>query len=630
VDSHDPAASSRESATRLLNLIITLLDHPRGRTKRQLMDLLDITDERMFERLKDALRRSLGVALEESEGVYRLADEGYAMPPLEFTAEERAAISLALGEWHGSEVERAARGVRTKLAAFGSDEERRPAGLDTALGAPTPGALEIITAIAERRVVEFDYLTGHSGAVSSRQVEPWRLTRRGTAYYLLGFDRSRGDRRVFNLSRIAGAVDVTGPPGGFEPPSPAEAHIMAEAALDGETRSAALVKATPEAARVLRTEGAEPVSDAELRLPAAEPFALAAWGASVDVLDPPELRRAVRDRLEGAAKAHSSEGRPVKPYPKLNPRTERHREGGAERAARMVSLVSYLRDRPAQTLEHLAERFGISVEQVRADLYVLWIDVGRGKGGGELLDFAWSDDESEVALVESQGLERPAPLTPVEAIALIAALRSLEEAAGLAESSAAESARSKIESALGPADLLDVRLPPPPAALGALRDGIGQGKRLTFRYVSRTGDESVRQVDPLNVFEGAAHWLLAAWDLAAEAERYFRVDRITDVTVLDEPATPHPYRPHRSGWSGRGELRVDVVFAATERWRAEALETLAPPLELPGGSVQVRLAVANPEWITRMALGGGGAIEVLAPPEVRERTLAAARAALGA
>ncbi|MDR2454616.1 MAG: WYL domain-containing protein [Bifidobacteriaceae bacterium] len=626
----DPEASHQTSATRLLNLIIALLVHPRGRTRRQLMDQLEIADPRMFERLKEDLRGSLGVALEEVDGLYRLSAAGYAMPPLDFTAEERAAISLALGEWRGSEVEAAAGAARAKLTPLGLGGQAGPSGLDTALHAPTPGALEIIAAIAERRAIEFKYVVGYSGELTSRRVEPWRLTKFRGACYLLGFDQGRGGRRIFNLSRIAGPVAARSPAGAFEPPPPAAAGRWLKAALEGEARPAALVKATPEAARVLRAAGAAPLPDAVWQVPAADPFALAAWGAALEVLDPPELRQAVRLRLQGAAEAHQGEARQPLAYPGARPRGRRRGEGGAERAARMVSLVSCLRHGEPVPLAQLADRFGLSEAAVKADLYTLWLDVGRSKAGGDLLDFWWSDDESEVALVDSQGLDRPVRLSAVEAITLIAALRSLEEARGLSEASAAQSARAKLEAALGPADLLDLELPAAPPALAALRQGLAAGRRLAFGYVNQSGAESRRRVDPLGLFSAQDHWLLAAWDLEAEAERYFRVDRMAEVQLLDEPATAHPYRPGTSGWSGRGELRVDVVFAARERWRAEELETLAPPLALPGGSVQVKLAVGNPEWVTRLALGAGGAIEVLAPGEVRQRVLAAARAALAA
>ncbi|MDR0594736.1 MAG: WYL domain-containing protein, partial [Bifidobacteriaceae bacterium] len=217
-----------------------------------------------------------------------------------------------------------------------------------------------------------------------------------------------------------------------------------------------------------------------------------------------------------------------------------------------------------------------------------------------------------------------------EAISLVAALRSIEQAGGLSEASAAASARAKLEKALGSAsgDVLDFNLPRGGPTLEAVRRGIAQAERLTFEYANQAGEPSRRRVDPLELFGAGDHWLLAAWDLGAEAERHFRVDRISGLAQAGEAAESHPYRPRRSGWSGRAELVVDAVFNPSQRWRAEELETLAPPLALPGGALQVQLGVVNPDWITAMALGGGGEIEVLRPPEVRGRIADAAAAAL--
>jgi proteasome accessory factor C len=296
----------------------------------------------------------------------------------------------------------------------------------------------------------------------------------------------------------------------------------------------------------------------------------------------------------------------------------------------MVSLVSYLAASGVrEPLGQLAERFDVSAATVKEDLMLLWTEVGAGPWGGQVLDFDWSEDFSEVALLDSQGLERPVRLSPVEAITLITALRSLEQAAGVHEAAAAQTARAKLEAALGPVDVAEVALPAGGPALQGLREAIDQKTRVAFEYVDGRGGSTQRQVDPLGLFTASDHWLLAAWDLGANAERYFRVDRITQLELLPHPATAHPYQPHPSGWSGDADMLVDVIFAASERWRAEELETPLPPLELPGGSLQIRLAVSGAEWVTRLALSGGGAVEVLGPPDLRARIANAARAALG-
>ncbi|MDR1633737.1 MAG: WYL domain-containing protein [Bifidobacteriaceae bacterium] len=672
-------SASDQTAARLLNLIIALMVHPRGLSREQLMAAGEIAEERTFERTKEALRSALGVALEESDqGHYRLGAQGYAMPPLQFTPPEHAAIALALGAWRGSEVEWAARAALTKLAPLTAPDPDAPGshptddqptgadpaeGLDMALYAPAEGANQLITAIAECRRVDFDYVTGATGQLARRRLEPWRLTKRGGTWYAYGFDLDRRAERVYNLNRIIGPVKVVGPAAAFTAPDPELVGSKLKAALDGRGSGPALVRAAPRAGRVLALQGAQaeaavpsgagtkprgaPTTQAPAgqegdagtgpngidggalwRLPDADPFELAAWGRQIEVIEPAALRQEVHDRWRAAAQAHRGPARDPQAYQQpVKPARHLPKEGGAGRAARLVSLVSYLRDRDSVPLTELAARFGISPEEVHRDLYLLWTDVGRSRAGGDLLDFAWSGDEQEVALIDSQGLDRPVRLSPVEAIAVIAALRSLEQAGGLTESSAAAAARAKLEEALGAVGGIDFNLPPAGPALQEARQAIAQGRRLAFDYVNQAGQPSRRRVDPLEVFGSGDHWLMAAWDLSAQAERHFRLDRMAGLRTEPEPAETHPYRPRRTGWSGRADLVVDAVFAPRERWRAEELETLAPPLALAGGALQVRIGVVNPDWITAMALGGGGMIEVLGPPELRRRIAEAATAA---
>ncbi|MDR2378211.1 MAG: WYL domain-containing protein, partial [Bifidobacteriaceae bacterium] len=341
-------SASDQTAARLLNMIIVLMAHPRGLSRQELMDALEIAEERTFERAKDALRSALGVALEEADqGHYRLGGDGYAMPALQFSPPEHAAIALALGAWRGSAVEWAARTAMTKLAPLeaadagadagagagadcDADAGGRPGpacldaadGLDTALYAPADGAAELIAAIADRRRVRFDYVTGATGRRALRRVEPWRLTKRGGAWYLFGFDLDRRAERVYKLSRVAGTVGTVGRAGAFEPPEPAVAAARFQAAFGRRGAGPALVRATCAAGRVLALQGglpasaadAAPVADAASaadaasvadaapapesggglwRLANADAFDLAAWGGQVEVVEPARLRQAV-------------------------------------------------------------------------------------------------------------------------------------------------------------------------------------------------------------------------------------------------------------------------------------------------------------------------------------------------
>ncbi|MDR1293407.1 MAG: hypothetical protein LBK59_00370, partial [Bifidobacteriaceae bacterium] len=96
-------------AERQTNLIVTLLNSRRGLTREQLRASVmgysvhsdTVAFERQFERDKEELRR-LGVPIEfvvdpvwDDNVRYRIDPDGYAMPPLDFTPAERAAVAVA-------------------------------------------------------------------------------------------------------------------------------------------------------------------------------------------------------------------------------------------------------------------------------------------------------------------------------------------------------------------------------------------------------------------------------------------------------------------------------------------------------------------------------------------------------
>jgi proteasome accessory factor B len=68
---------------------------------------------------------------------------------------------------------------------------------------PTVPALPVLRdAVARRSVVTFDYREVR------REVEPYGLLLRDGFWYLVGFDRSRGERRTFRVDRVDGDVEV--------------------------------------------------------------------------------------------------------------------------------------------------------------------------------------------------------------------------------------------------------------------------------------------------------------------------------------------------------------------------------------------------------------------------------------
>lgn len=295
---------------RVLNLLIYLLESPRPVTADDIRNTVhgyaDQSDEafhRMFERDKDVLRR-LGVPLEreaidawEIDYGYTVDPEKYAIPDPGLTSEERVALSVAarMVRIGGAE---AGVGAIIKLGGLERDSGLEPLGADLGDGADTLGAL--FGAISERRRVEFLY-RGHE-----RKVEPYGIAHQRGHWYLVG-GTDDGDR-MYRVDRVD-RLQVGEQPEAFSKPDGFDVKAMFaaqpwEAGHDPEVKARVRFDAEVAwwAARSLGLD--EPKAELTAEVMVANRDAFVGWvlsfGASAEVLEPPELRAMVRDRVESA------------------------------------------------------------------------------------------------------------------------------------------------------------------------------------------------------------------------------------------------------------------------------------------------------------------------------------------
>ena len=177
---------------------------------------------RMFERDKNELR-DLGIPLEvgkvsvldPTEG-YRINRDAYALPPVELTPDEAAAVAVATQLWESPELITATQGALLKLRAAGVDVDPGDAGAPLAIASPAgvPGLRGsedvlgiLLSAIDARQAVQFPHRPSRAEPYTKRTVEPWGVITERGRWYLVGHDRDRDDTRVFRLSRIG--ADVT-------------------------------------------------------------------------------------------------------------------------------------------------------------------------------------------------------------------------------------------------------------------------------------------------------------------------------------------------------------------------------------------------------------------------------------
>jgi len=311
--------------------------------------------------------------------------------------------------------------------------------------------------------------------------------------------------------------------------------------------------------------------------------------------------------------------------------------GTADRLPRLLALVPYLLARPGVLLTEAAADFGVPELQLRRDLELLWMCGLPGHGPGDLIDLSFDDDS--VTVTYDAGMSRPLRLTADEALALVVALRTLAEVPGLSERDAVERALAKVESAAGDAaqgaDVVAVRVEAREQTLAVVREALDTGHALHLRYYTAGRDETTdRDVDPMRLLLVDGRSYLEAWCRRVEGVRLFRLDRIDEVHVLAEKASPPPEATPRDLSAGLYQPAPDhpEVTLRLDRWARWVADyyPCEKVRELPEGRIEVTLRVADTDWVRRLALRLGGAAEVVAPPSLVADVRDEARAALAA
>ena len=316
-------------AERMINLVLCLLSTRQYLSAEQIRRAVpgydgdetsgraDEAFKRMFERDKAELR-DLGIPLEtgrtsmfDVEDGYRIARRDYELPSIEFDPAEAAAVGLASRLWQSATLGSAARTALLKLRAGGVEVSDSGApGAFGPIDAGEPSLGTLLEAVRDRRVVRFDYRKP-AAQIETRTVEPWgALSWRGR-WYLVGYDRGRGEPRSFRLSRVAGPVHPIGETGAVTRPDGLDLVRFITSGGPDRTEVATVRIVGPGAARLrrmARSDGAHPqdgANPAELKIEYSEQDALAriitAAGASVVAVDPPELVTRVVARLRAAA-----------------------------------------------------------------------------------------------------------------------------------------------------------------------------------------------------------------------------------------------------------------------------------------------------------------------------------------
>ena len=310
--------------------------------------------------------------------------------------------------------------------------------------------------------------------------------------------------------------------------------------------------------------------------------------------------------------------------------------GAGQRLRRLLAVLGWLARRERAPVAELAARFGITPDELIADLELAACCGLPPYTPDQLMEVIV--DEDEVVAHLGPELARPRRCSAAEGFALAASARAILAVPGADADGALASALGKLETVLGGHGRLQVDLDEP-RHLAAVREALAAGAQLEVEYLGLGRDEpTTRVVDPvaLTFLDGA--WYLDGYCHRAGGMRRFRVDRVLDVRRTGRPAqAPAESTAREPGDAGGGTAPAgpfvpgaDALEAVVEvdeagAWIAEAFPVLGTE-ERPGGGLVVRLAVVNPQWFAGVLVQLGPHALAVRPPELAQagRELAAA------
>lgn len=298
-----------------------------------------------------------------------------------------------------------------------------------------------------------------------------------------------------------------------------------------------------------------------------------------------------------------------------------------DKLAFLLSLVPWLMDRDRVSVTEAADHFGMTPEAVREAVRLIAVSGIPGDTSSyqhdDLFDIAWDafEERDEIVITHRVAIDDSPRFSAREAAALIAGLQYLSSLPENADSAAIASLMSKLSRGASAApSQVAVEGSGTDRTLALIRDSVERGVQLELDYQSARGLRERRRVDPLRVESVDADWYLRGWCHLRQAVRTFRLDRISDPVVTDEPIAHRAsdvVLPEALFEGTPDDIPVTIDLAASA---APLLADYLPDgaaTEQHGDRLRTTLRVSHHHGLKRLVAGMPGVASVVEPADAR-------------
>jgi len=164
---------------------------------------------------------------------------------------------------------------------------------------------------------------------------------------------------------------------------------------------------------------------------------------------------------------------------------------------------------------------------------------------------------------------------------------------------------------------------PDPATTTALVQACSDHRRVRLGYRSEAGSEWVIEADPWAVVVRHGRWYLLCWSHTTQARRVYRIDRVGEVQLLEDPFSPPVgldpvamLEEHLAvGWEYDVEVVINAPLETVTRCLPRALGRLEP---LDAGGTRLVGSTSNPAWYAGQLAAIPASYRIVRCPELQD------------
>jgi len=283
---------------------------------------------------------------------------------------------------------------------------------------------------------------------------------------------------------------------------------------------------------------------------------------------------------------------------------------------RLFEIIYLLLNKKFMTANELAEHFEVSVRTIYRDIDTLSlagipIYALQGKGGGiSLLEHyvldksVLSEREQNEILYALQSLT----VTQVpEADKVLAKLSSLFK----------KSRTNWIEVDFSPWGSDDKGF----SQFALIKDAILSHKIIEFNYFGSSGEKTARRVEPIKLIFKINAWYLQAFCLTRNELRMFKIVRMADVQITEDPFTqmiPEPLPGDGQLQETQNWIELCLNISADGAYRVYDEFEEKEITKNTDGSFTIMTTLPESDWLIRYILSFGSEAEVKSPQYIRD------------